>query len=252
MPLSLKRLAQCAAGACLLASLPQAASAQAVIMERQLSFDAARAMATAALETCRKNGYRVSVTVVDNAGDVRAAYRDDGTPPHTYDASFRKAYTARTYRISTIEFAKRIATESDRPGHAMIKDALGLPGGLPIHGPLYCSQARTPSVIRSWKLDGPTIASIPASRISSRTTSRTRAKARVIPRLRSSLIRLNSSSPAVMSMKLTGPKSRSTRLTSGRAASDAFNASLTWPTLAKKRSPPIRKINNPGKVIASG
>ena len=97
-------------------------------MERQLSFDAARAMATAALETCRKNGYRVSVTVVDNAGDVRAAYRDDGTPPHTYDASFRKAFTARTYRISTIEFAKRIATESDRPGLAMIKDALGLPG----------------------------------------------------------------------------------------------------------------------------
>ena len=132
MPLPLKRLAQCAAGACLLSSVPQAASAQAVIMERQLSFDAARAMATAALETCRKNGYRVSVTVVDNAGDVRAAYRDDGTPPHTYDASFRKAYTARTYRISTIEFAKRIATESDRPGLAMIKDALGLPGGLPI------------------------------------------------------------------------------------------------------------------------
>ena len=132
MLLSLKRLAQCAAGACLLSSVPQAASAQAVIMERQLSFDAARTMATAALETCRKNGYRVSVTVVDNAGDVRAAYRDDGTPPHTYDASFRKAYTARTYRISTIEFAKRIATESDRPGLAMIKDALGLPGGLPI------------------------------------------------------------------------------------------------------------------------
>jgi uncharacterized protein GlcG (DUF336 family) len=130
--LSLKRLAQCAAGACLLSSVPSAALAQAVIMERQLSFDAARTMATAALETCRKNGYRVSVTVVDNAGDVRAAYRDDGTPPHTCDASFRKAYTARTYRISTIEFAKRIASESDRPGLAMIKDALGLPGGLPI------------------------------------------------------------------------------------------------------------------------
>jgi len=132
MPLTLKSLACGAAGAYLLASLSPAALAQAVIMERQLSFDAARTMAGAALETCRKNGYRVSVTVVDKAGDVRAAYRDDGTPPHTYDASFRKAYTARTYRISTVEFAKRIATESDRPGLAMIKDALGLPGGLPV------------------------------------------------------------------------------------------------------------------------
>ena len=30
------------------------------------------------------------------------------------------------------QFAKRVASESDRPGLAMIKDALGLPGGLPI------------------------------------------------------------------------------------------------------------------------
>ena len=67
MLLSLKCLARCAVGACLLASLPSAALAQAVIMERQLSFDAARTMATAALETCRKNGYRVSVTVVKDA-----------------------------------------------------------------------------------------------------------------------------------------------------------------------------------------
>jgi uncharacterized protein (DUF58 family) len=72
MPFTLKSLAYAAAGAGLLASLSPAALAQAVLTERQISFDAARAMATAALETCRKNGYRVSVTVVDNAGAVRA------------------------------------------------------------------------------------------------------------------------------------------------------------------------------------
>ena len=132
MLISLKCLTSLAATALLLPSLSCAAHAQAVIMERQLSFEAARTMATTALETCRRNGYRVSVTVVDNAGVVRAAYRDDGTPPHTYDASYRKAYTARTYRISTVEFAKRIVGETDRPGLAMMKDALGLPGGLPI------------------------------------------------------------------------------------------------------------------------
>ena len=116
----------------------------------------------------------------------------------------------------------------------------------------YSCQARTPSVIRSWKLDTPTKVSIPASRISSRTTSRTRAKANVIPRLWSALMSLNNSSLALTSVKLTGPKSRSTRFMFGRAASEASNASLTWPMLAKKRSPPIRKISNPGKVIASG
>ena len=109
MLISLKCLTSLAATALLLPSLSCAAHAQAVIMERQLSFEAARTMATTALETCRRNGYRVSVTVVDNAGVVRAAYR-----------------------ISTVEFAKRIVGETDLPGLAMIKDALGLPGGLPI------------------------------------------------------------------------------------------------------------------------
>src|SRR3977135_474101 len=56
MPLTLKSLACGAVGACLLAPLSPAAFAQAVIMERQLSFDAARTMATAALETHRRAG----------------------------------------------------------------------------------------------------------------------------------------------------------------------------------------------------
>ena len=119
------------AGVGLACVLVAPASAQ-LLARKDLSAAMALTIAETTIATCTTNGYRVSVTVVDNAGDVRAAYRDDGTPPHTYDASFRKAYTARTYRISTIEFAKRIATESDRPGLAMIKDALGLPGGLPI------------------------------------------------------------------------------------------------------------------------
>src|SRR5262249_35263112 len=44
----------------------------------------------------------------------------------------------------------------------------------------------------------------------------------------------------------------STRSTSGRASSEACNASRTWRMLANKRSPPIRQISNPGKVITSG
>jgi hypothetical protein len=55
MPFTLKSLACATASACLLASLAPSARAQAVLTERQLSFDAARTMATAALETCRKN-----------------------------------------------------------------------------------------------------------------------------------------------------------------------------------------------------
>ena len=51
MPLSRNCAALCALGACLLSSLTDVALAQAVLTERQISFDAARAMATASLET---------------------------------------------------------------------------------------------------------------------------------------------------------------------------------------------------------
>jgi Domain of unknown function (DUF336). len=130
MLLSLKRLAQCAAGACLLSSVPQAASAQAVIMERQLSFDAARAMATGRARDLPQE----RLSGVGDRGRqcrrVRAAFRDDGTPPHTYDASFRKAYTARTYRIST----SNSPTHRHRERPAGTRDDQGCaraPGGCP-------------------------------------------------------------------------------------------------------------------------
>ena len=108
------------------------AGAQAVITEKNLSFAAAKTIAETALEVCRKAGHRDSVTVVDNAGVVRAAFRDDGTPPHTFETSYRKAFTARTYRISSIDFAKRIVNDKERPGLAAVTGVIGLPGGLPI------------------------------------------------------------------------------------------------------------------------
>jgi uncharacterized protein GlcG (DUF336 family) len=45
----------------------------------------------------------MSVTVVDAAGRVKAALRDDGSAPHTFEHSMRKAYTAVSYKTPSAE-----------------------------------------------------------------------------------------------------------------------------------------------------
>ena len=94
------------------------ASAQAVVTQRELSLAAAQLMADAAVEHCRKGGFRISVTIVDSGGQIRLFHKDDGANPHTVDASFRKAYTARTYRVPSADFMKRteVGATGGRPG----------------------------------------------------------------------------------------------------------------------------------------
>ena len=110
--------------------MPSAAGAQAIITERNLSLAAARTMAETAVATCRKNGFRIAVTIVDRSGKIQLFHRDDGANPHTQDASFKKAYTARTYRIPSADFMKGTLTQ--RQGLRQIENILAVGGGLPI------------------------------------------------------------------------------------------------------------------------
>jgi len=87
----------------------------------------------AALESCRKDGYHVSVSVVDRAGVLRAMGRGDGAGPHTVDSSRKKAYTAASIRRPTTELADLI---NKMPTLQALRDMnseiLILGGGLPI------------------------------------------------------------------------------------------------------------------------
>jgi uncharacterized protein GlcG (DUF336 family) len=85
------------------------AAAQALVTERTISVDAAREAATAALERCRKDGYNVTVTVVNKAGRVKAQLHDDNAGPHTLENSFRKAYTSITFKDDSGAFGARTA-----------------------------------------------------------------------------------------------------------------------------------------------
>jgi uncharacterized protein GlcG (DUF336 family) len=97
----------CLAVICLGGALASPAGAQ-LLTEKALPAETAITIAETALETCTKQGYHVSVHVLGRNGEVLVAVRGDGAPPHTMENSQRKAYTARTFRIPSGEFAQRV------------------------------------------------------------------------------------------------------------------------------------------------
>ncbi len=89
--------------------------------------------AQAALDFCKKDGYRISASVVDRAGVLRAMLRADGAGPHTVDSSRKKAYTAASLRRATSELAEMIAKQTALQAlREMNESILMVGGGLPI------------------------------------------------------------------------------------------------------------------------
>src|SRR5215468_766966 len=117
-----------AALACLIAA---PASAQ-LIQRKDLSYPIAKTIAENALEDCKARGYPVSVVVVARGGDTMVALRADNAGPHTMENARRKAYTARTFRMTTEAFAKLMETSAVRRQQTTLPHVIAIPGGVPI------------------------------------------------------------------------------------------------------------------------
>jgi uncharacterized protein GlcG (DUF336 family) len=107
------------------------AGAQAPQVEKNVSMKMALMIIEGALEQCTKDGYKVSVVVVDKAGNVAASVRGDGTNPHTVEFGRLKAYTARTRGQTSLEFKNL----TDKPENAYLKqipNVVAVGGGVPI------------------------------------------------------------------------------------------------------------------------
>lgn len=99
--------------------------------QKNVSMRMAQAIIDGVIEQCSKDGYRVSVVIVDNAGQLHSALRGDGTSPHTVEFARRKAYTARTRNQTSLEFMKL----TDDPANAYLRqipDTVAVGGGVPI------------------------------------------------------------------------------------------------------------------------
>lgn len=107
------------------------AAGQGLVTQRNLSLPMAKTIAEAALAACKAKGYNTAVAVVDRAGQVLVILRDEQATAQQADMARRKAYTARMFRTSTLEFQKRTSD----PAYAAqrdIADILALGGGVPI------------------------------------------------------------------------------------------------------------------------
>ncbi len=121
-----------AAIAAALFALPATALPQAFVAERNITLNAAIEAAQGALERCRKDGYKVTVTVLDRSGRSKAVLHDDATSPHTLENSLRKAYTSITYRVPSGEFGKRIAANPPPHPALLLDKVTTAEGALPI------------------------------------------------------------------------------------------------------------------------
>jgi uncharacterized protein GlcG (DUF336 family) len=129
MPGLVKPLAALAAVVAL--SVPASAQ-QGVLTEKNMSLWMAQTIASAALEKCQSMNYKVSVVVIDRDGLQVVMLRGDGAGLHTPEGADRKAYTARTYRSPSADFAKRVQTDASYVPATQYTRVLALGGGLPI------------------------------------------------------------------------------------------------------------------------
>ena len=109
-----------------------AAPADAQLLARKdLSLAAALTIAMTAADLCKSQGYTVSVTVVGRNGEVILQMRGDNAPPHTVENSFRKAYSARTFRVPSGELVQRVKDNPTAP-FVHLSNVVAAQGALPI------------------------------------------------------------------------------------------------------------------------
>jgi len=104
-----------------------------LLTHKDLSLAIATTIAQTAYDSCTAEGYGVSVVVVDRAGDTIVALRGDKAGPHTMENARRKAYTARTFRIPTSQYAEKYAVNDPVVRQQVtLPNIIAIPGGLPI------------------------------------------------------------------------------------------------------------------------
>src|SRR2546430_15060456 len=123
------RLASLTLACAMVATAP--ASAQ-LIARKDLSYAIAKTIAENALADCKTRGYAVAVVVVDRGGDTMIAIRADDAGPHTMENARRKAYTARTFKMTTEAFIQEMKTRPVRREQTTLPNVIAINGGVPI------------------------------------------------------------------------------------------------------------------------
>jgi uncharacterized protein GlcG (DUF336 family) len=120
-----------AAGLAAVLAIPCSAGAQ-VLTQKDVSARMAWTIIEAATAQCEKDGYSISVAVLDRVGRFRAYLQGDKASPTNIELARRKAYTALTFRRPSLEWAQRTSGTSELAGQRNLSDVIPLGGGVPI------------------------------------------------------------------------------------------------------------------------
>ena len=117
---------------CLVVGVAFVAPARAQLLDhKDLPLATAVAIATGAADYCKAQGYTVSVAVVGREAQVIVQLRGDDLPPHSIENSYRRAYTALTYRLPSSDIEKRVRSDAgNQLSH--LAHVMAARGGLPI------------------------------------------------------------------------------------------------------------------------
>lgn len=117
------------------ALLSEAGCAQqvdATFATRNMTPEIALAATRAALESCRNSGYQVAVAVVDRSGVTQSLLRDRFAGPHTPDTATNKAWTAASFKTTTLALASETQAGKAQSGIRSLPRLVAAGGGVPI------------------------------------------------------------------------------------------------------------------------
>jgi uncharacterized protein GlcG (DUF336 family) len=121
-------------GLLLSAVLGTAQAQDALFASKSLTPEAALSAAKAALESCRKQGYQVAVAIVDRSGLTQVLLRDRFAGAHTVDVSTHKAWTAASFRMSTMALGVETQAGKAMSGIRNQPRVMAIGGGMVIEG----------------------------------------------------------------------------------------------------------------------
>ncbi|HTI85322.1 MAG TPA: heme-binding protein [Alphaproteobacteria bacterium] len=92
-------------------------------------------MLQAARNAATTGGFRVSIAIVDAAGDLLAFSRLDGAIGPSCSVAIHKARTAALWKRDTLYWEKRVA---EKPTYAALPDNFAVEGGVPVEFEGHC------------------------------------------------------------------------------------------------------------------
>lgn len=120
------------AGLALALLLQPAQAQQATYSVRTITPEAALRAARAALATCARNGHQVAVAVSDRSGTPLVMLRDRHAGPHTPGTATGKAFTALSFKLDTVSFARVTQSGEASSGIRQLPGVVAIGGGRPI------------------------------------------------------------------------------------------------------------------------